>query len=320
LGAIAALFVLPLAATAWAVPAPAPTLEQVQQKMAGLAVPFEANQGQFAPEVAFAARTFAGTLFITRDGKIVHALAGKPQQKEEAKQGKEAQQNNEVTPVDHTPSDRTGMDRTPRGPGWSLVESLLGAGELTPAGSQPSATRVSRFSGSATPNQHSSIATFDRVRLGEAWPGVSVELAARGNNVEKLFTVAPGTNPKTIRMGIAGAKRLRVGTDGSLIATTGNGDVAFTPPVAFQFNVTVDWNVRYQTVDGFGASDAFVNIALTDAQADMFFSADTGIGLSFLRMGIANGGGLNGGAFSDATKAAARGARVWAAAWTAPGA
>lgn len=91
-------------------------------------------------------------------------------------------------------------------------------------------------------------------------------------------------------------------------------------PQCFAANVTVDWNIRYQTVDGFGASDAFVNVTLTDAQADMFFSPTAGIGLSFLRMGIANDGGLNGGAYSDATKAAARGARVWAAAWTAPGA
>ncbi len=85
-------------------------------------------------------------------------------------------------------------------------------------------------------------------------------------------------------------------------------------------SVTVDWNVHHQTIDGFGASDAFVNVALSDAQADMFFSTTNGIGLSFLRMGIANDGALNGGAFSDAAKAAARGARVWAAAWTAPAA
>ena len=84
--------------------------------------------------------------------------------------------------------------------------------------------------------------------------------------------------------------------------------------------VTVDWNVQHQAIEGFGASDAFVNVALSDALADLFFSADSGIGLSFLRMGIANDGTLNGGAFSDATKAAARGARVWAAAWTAPAA
>lgn len=91
-------------------------------------------------------------------------------------------------------------------------------------------------------------------------------------------------------------------------------------PQSSAANVTVDWNVRYQTLDGFGASNAFVNVTLTDAQADMFFSPTAGIGLSFLRMGIANGGGLNGGAYSDATKAAARGARVWATAWTAPAA
>ena len=49
LRAVAALVVLPLAATAWASALPAsipnPTLGQVQQKMAGMAVPFEANQG-----------------------------------------------------------------------------------------------------------------------------------------------------------------------------------------------------------------------------------------------------------------------------------
>ena len=214
--------------------APTPTLDQVQQKMAGLSLPFEANQGQFAPEVAFAARTFAGTLFVTRDGRIVHALAGKPAQKTEAKQGKESQQNNKVTAAGYWTDVGTPNSQTSRGPGWALIESLQGAGKLKPAGSQPSATHVSRFQGNTAANHTSNIATFDRVHLGEAWPGVSVELAAHGNDVEKFFTVAPGTSPKSIRMGVAGAKRLRLGNDGSLITTTGNGDVAFTPPVAFQ--------------------------------------------------------------------------------------
>ena len=228
LRAVATLSLLPLAATAWAVSSPAPSLDQLQKKMAGMAVPFEANQGEFAPEVAFAARTFAGMLFVTKDGRIVHALLGKPDQQ------REAQKNDESTAGDNTPRGHISKSSTPRGPGWALVETLHGADELMPIGSQPSATHVSRFGGGAAPNQTSNIATFDRVRIGDAWPGVSVELAARGNNVEKLFTVAPGTNPKTIQMGVAGAKRLRLGEDGSLIATTGNGDVAFTPPVAFQ--------------------------------------------------------------------------------------
>ena len=241
-----ALFSLPLAATAWAMPAAAstststPKLDHVRQKMAGLAVPFEVNRGQFSPEVAFVARTFAGTLFVTRDGKVVHALAGRPQQPMAAEQdkyaqrNKEDQQNDKVAAVSHTRGERVDNNKSPRGPGWSLVETLQGARELVPAGSQPNATRVNRFIGSDASQWHANIATFERVRLGDAWPGVSVELAARGSNVEKLFTVAPGTNPKAIRMSVDGANRLRLGSDGSLIATTGNGDVAFTPPVAFQ--------------------------------------------------------------------------------------
>lgn len=217
--------------------APAPTLRQVQQTMAALATPFEANQGQFAPEVAFAARTFAGTLFVTRDGTVVHALAGKPQQRQAkvTTEREEVHNGVEVTVANSMPHDRTRKSQVRRGPGWTLVETLQGARKLVPAGSQPSATRVNRFIGSDASQWHADIATFDRVRLGEAWPGVSVELAARGNNVEKLFTVAPGTSPSMIRMAVTGAKRLRLGGDGSLIAVTGNGEVVFTPPVAFQF-------------------------------------------------------------------------------------
>jgi glucuronoarabinoxylan endo-1,4-beta-xylanase len=99
-------------------------------------------------------------------------------------------------------------------------------------------------------------------------------------------------------------------------ASVATAALASPPPADF----TIVWNQVHQTMEGFGASDAFLDVALTDAQADLYFSTTNGIGLSFLRMGIANGGGLNGGAWSDATKAAARGAKVWAAPWTAPAA
>ena len=264
LRAIAAFVFLPLAATAWASALPAPTIDQVQEKMAAMAVPFEANQGQFAPEVAFAARTFAGTLFVTKDGRIVHALAGKPERK------KEAQKRDEATVIGHTPDDRGSKTPTPRGPGWALVESLQGAGELAPVGSQPSATRVSRFAGGTAPNQTSRVSTFDRVRLGEAWPGVSVELAARGSNVEKLFTIAPDADAKAIRLRVAGANSLRLSKDGSLIAATDNGTVAFTPPVAFQdidgqrsavsvrYKLLADNSYRFELKGGYDRSKPLV--------------------------------------------------------------
>ena len=87
---------------------------------------------------------------------------------------------------------------------------------------------------------------------------------------------------------------------------------------AAQGGLAVNFNDVHQRIDGFGAADVW-NPALTDAQADLFFSPSAGIGLSILRVGIdPNGNDLS--AYSNATKAAARGAVVWAAPWTAPAA
>jgi glucuronoarabinoxylan endo-1,4-beta-xylanase len=91
---------------------------------------------------------------------------------------------------------------------------------------------------------------------------------------------------------------------------------ATTPDPA---DVIVNFADVHQRIDGFGASDAFLG-TLTDAQADLFFSSSAGIGLSILRVGIDQNGNKMGGPYSNATKAAARGAIVWGAPWTAPGA
>jgi glucuronoarabinoxylan endo-1,4-beta-xylanase len=88
--------------------------------------------------------------------------------------------------------------------------------------------------------------------------------------------------------------------------------------LAAQAGLTVNFNDVHQRIDGFGAADPW-NAALSDSLADLFFSTTNGIGLSILRVGIdSNGDDMS--AYSNATKAAARGAIVWAAPWSAPGA
>lgn len=208
-----------------------PTPSQVQQHSNGIAVPFEANQGQFAPEVAFGARTFAGTLFITKDGTIVHALAGRSA---------------DVAP--RSPNIAGSVTAPQRGPGWTLVEKLDGALPLAPSGLRSSPVRVNRFQGPDPRQWQTDIATFSSVDLGHAWPGIGVSLAAHGSNVEKLFTVAPGADPDRIRMSVEGAARLRLAPNGALVAATGHGDVAFTAPIAFQHDIAgtrIEVPVRY---------------------------------------------------------------------------
>jgi glucuronoarabinoxylan endo-1,4-beta-xylanase len=87
-----------------------------------------------------------------------------------------------------------------------------------------------------------------------------------------------------------------------------------TPPAAADF--TLGWTAVHQTIDGFGASDAWHG-PLTAAQADLYFSPSAGIGLSLLRMGISPEGGTFSN-WNNAKLAIARGAKVWAAPWSPP--
>ena len=97
-------------------------------------------------------------------------------------------------------------------------------------------------------------------------------------------------------------------------------------------DAVVSWNTERQTMRGFGASSAFFGAKISDADADWFFSKDTGIGLSMLRLQIglpsdvrADGSEPTNASpvatapeLATAKQAVARGAQVWASAWSPP--
>jgi hypothetical protein len=182
--------------------------KRVGEYLSGIRIPYIANSGQTDPAVAYYAQTFAGTVFVTRDGRIVYSLPGEKDSASAARS-----------------SGRRG--------GWSLIERPVGA-RTHPRGSDRSPTGVSYFLGDDPTRWGSGLATFEGVSLGEVWPGISLDLRAHGKNVEKLFTVEPGGDPSRIRMSVEGAWSLRVNEAGALVAGTGLGDMTFTPPVAFQ--------------------------------------------------------------------------------------
>ena len=80
--------------------------------------------------------------------------------------------------------------------------------------------------------------------------------------------------------------------------------------------VEVDLAQAFQRIDGFGASSAWTAGNISDALADQFFSPELGIGLSLLRVQIKPAGNTT--ELGTARKAAARGAKVWAAPWSPP--
>ena len=161
-----------------------------------LTVGFVPNRGQTDEEVAFAAKTSPGTVFVTRRGELVYLL---------------------------------------RGPdfSWSLSETFV-AGRPVPASGHRAAARVTYLVAGDPGRSSEPLPTYKSVCFAEVWDGVEVSLRLNSGSVEKLFTVAPGADPGAIRMGVRGAQSLRIGSDGSLVAATGIGEVSFSAPVAYQ--------------------------------------------------------------------------------------
>ena len=75
----------------------------------------------------------------------------------------------------------------------------------------------------------------------------------------------------------------------------------------------INWSEVHQRIDGFGASSAWRS-TWTPAIADMFFSTNTGIGLSLLRTRIAPGGTTVENTIMQMARD--RGAKVWSAPWS----
>jgi hypothetical protein len=189
-----------------------PDAQRVYSSLTRLQIPFVANDSRMDPRVSYYAPTFAGTVFVTRDGKIVYSLPAVQDKKNFRR------------------------DRGEMRPGWTLTETLVG-GKSRPRGDGITPTHTSLFIGNDPARWKTNVETYDSVSLGEVWPGVDVRLRAYGENTEKVFTVRAGANPSRIRLRFGGARSLRVNADGALVATTGLGDVTFTPPVAYQESV-----------------------------------------------------------------------------------
>lgn len=212
------LAVVAVATSATAI-APATSADAADKARATLAkatVPWVPNRGQWDAQAAFRAQHFAGSVWLTQDGVLVHQF--------------NAPSNGAAVPDAH--GSHRAKRHTARGD-WVLTERFVGGEKAQISPAQPQVATVNYFRTAAS-TAPTSVPAYGEVSLGEMYPGVTVTLKATHSNVEKLYLVAPAADPSQIRMRVDGARALAIGSDGSLKATTDYGDIAFTPPVAFQ--------------------------------------------------------------------------------------
>lgn len=174
---------------------------QVAERLAGAAVHFEPNVGQFptAPDgqpVLYGARVSGYRMQLT-PGSIHFFL------------------------------ERSGGSA-------HLVQRHIGASaapELVGEGALPG--KVHRLLGSR--DQHKkSIPTFANVRYRELYPGIDLLCYGNQRRLESDYVVAPGADPKQIQISFEGAEEVFVNADGDLVVRTAAGELEKHAPFAYQ--------------------------------------------------------------------------------------
>lgn len=75
---------------------------------------------------------------------------------------------------------------------------------------------------------------FGKVRYQDIYPGVDVVYYGQQNQLEYDFEVAPGADPRAIRLEFAGAERLEINAAGELVLAVGGESIKFQQPVIYQ--------------------------------------------------------------------------------------
>lgn len=212
------------ASTSAAPAAPAGVAKTANPVSANLPLSFEANQGQTDAQVKFLARTKAYSLFLTPD-KAVFSLAG------------------------------DGADQ----PGAALQLNLLGANPAAKVtGASPLPGKVNYLNNADPAQRHTNIPTFATVAYAGVYPGIDLAYYGHDGQAEYDFTVAPGADPATIRVGIEGSEGLRLDDAGNLVMATAAGELTQHRPVLYQ---TIN-GVRSPVEGAFSLTDNQVGFAV----------------------------------------------------------
>jgi hypothetical protein len=168
---------------------------------------FEANQGQTDQSVKFLARGKGYGLYLTGQDAVL-TLA---------------------KPADERSARSTKLQTD------ILRMQLIGSSSQTrPAGVDTLPTTSNYLLGSDSTQWHVNVPNYSKVRYSSVYPGVDLVYYGNQEQLEYDFVVAPGSDPSLIKLRFAGAKSLRLDSNGNLVIATEDGSIAFHKPAVYQ--------------------------------------------------------------------------------------
>jgi len=183
---------------------------QIMKSYGQLPLQFEANRGQTDARVKFISRNSGHTLFLTANEAVLNLRRG-------ARQGDSA------------------IGRA-RGPQSAIVKMRLVGANPQPrvAGLDKLPGGSNYFLGDDPRRWRTNVANYARVEYDEVYPGIDLIWHGNQRRLEHDFIVAPGADPRRIRLSFAGAQTIRVDERGELVLQTGAGEMRLLKPQAWQ--------------------------------------------------------------------------------------
>jgi hypothetical protein len=183
---------------------------------------FEANRGQAAASVRFAAHGRGYSLLLT-DSEAVLAL----------RKGADC-------PSQGNRPGAKGLACAAAGEKAAIVRMRLagadGAGTVpTPSGEDELPGKVNYFIGNDPAKWRSGVPTYAKVRYGGIYPGVDLVFYGNQRQLEYDFVIAPGADAGRIALDLTGAESLRIDAgSGDLVIHAGDGELRLLRPATYQ--------------------------------------------------------------------------------------
>ena len=177
-----------------------------------LPLSFEPNQGQTAGEVQFLSRGRGYTLFLSSSDSVLALHRGH--------RGTRAERR-EPGPSADAPA--------------ALRMHLVGANSSAPGVAEDALPGKSNyFIGNDRSKWRTNVPNYGRVRYRAVYPGIDLVYYGNQRLLEHDFEVAPGADPRRIRLAFEGSKRAEVEKSGDLVLQLGDGEVRLQKPVIYQ--------------------------------------------------------------------------------------
>ena len=94
--------------------------------------------------------------------------------------------------------------------------------------------KTNYFFGSDPNKWQSDVPNYARIRYQSVYPGVNLEYYGSQSQLEYDFVIAPGADPRIIKLSFEGARKVALGAQGDLVLDTASGEVRQSKPRIYQ--------------------------------------------------------------------------------------